>query len=61
MEPPAPVTETLVAFGDRTRRELEAVGHKFRTKEEIDAFLKEATAGDYDALLRTCLEWVSCD
>ena len=23
-----------------------------------DAFMKEATAGDYDHLLRTCMEWV---
>lgn len=27
----------------------------------IDAFRSEATSGDYDNLLRTCLEWVSCD
>jgi hypothetical protein len=27
----------------------------------IDAFRSEATGGDYDNLLRTCLEWVSCD
>jgi hypothetical protein len=41
VEPPAPVTETLVEFVDRTRRELEAAGHKFRTKEEIDAEINE--------------------
>lgn len=27
----------------------------------IDAFRTEATSGDYDHLLRTCFEWVSCD
>jgi hypothetical protein len=27
----------------------------------IDAFRSEATSGDYDNLLRTCFEWVSCD
>lgn len=27
----------------------------------IDAFRTEAYGGDYDNLLRTCLEWVSCD
>lgn len=27
----------------------------------IDAFRSEAYGGDYDNLLRTCLEWVSCD
>jgi hypothetical protein len=28
-------------------------------KPEIDAFYKEATSGDYDNLLRTCMRWVS--
>lgn len=27
-------------------------------KEEIDAFLKEATADDYNHLLQTCAKWV---
>jgi hypothetical protein len=27
-------------------------------KEEIDAFMAEATAGDYDGLLVTCMKWV---
>jgi hypothetical protein len=27
-------------------------------KEEIDAFMTEATAGDYDGLLGTCMRWV---
>jgi hypothetical protein len=27
------------------------------TQPEIDAFLSEAKAGDYDALLRTCVRW----
>ena len=27
-------------------------------KDEIDAYLKEATAGDYDHLLATTCEWV---
>jgi hypothetical protein len=27
-------------------------------KEEIDAFWKEATAGDYNHLLQTCMAWV---
>jgi hypothetical protein len=26
--------------------------------EEIEAFKKEATSGDYDNLLRTCFRWV---
>ncbi len=28
---------------------------------EVNAFRRDATSGDYDNLLRTCLEWVSCD
>lgn len=29
-------------------------------KSEIDLFTKEAMGGDYDHLLRTCMEWVDC-
>ena len=29
-------------------------------KDEIDAFLKEATDGDYDHLLRVCMNWFNC-
>lgn len=36
-----PPAEGLVEFGDRMRRDLEAAGHKFRTKEEIDAEIEE--------------------
>lgn len=28
---------------------------------EIDAFFSEATSGDYDHLLRTCMKWVNVD
>ena len=28
-------------------------------QEEIDAFHKQATSGDYDNLLVTCMEWVN--
>jgi hypothetical protein len=27
--------------------------------EEVNAFYAEATSGDYDHLLQTCMEWVS--
>lgn len=27
-------------------------------KDKVDAFMKEATSGDYDHLLATCLEYV---
>jgi hypothetical protein len=33
--------EGLVEFVDRLRREMEAAGHKFRTKEEIHAEIEE--------------------
>lgn len=29
------------------------------TKEDQKAFVKEATAGDYDHLLATCMKWVN--
>ena len=29
-------------------------------KLEIDAFWSEATSGDYDQLLQTCLRWFEC-
>ena len=28
-------------------------------KEEIDSFIEEATSGDYDHLLQTCMKWVT--
>ncbi len=41
VEPLVQPAESLVEFVDRSRRELEAAGHKFRTKEEIDAEINE--------------------
>ena len=41
VEQPLQPAENLVEFVRRSRRELEAAGHKFRTKEEIDAELAE--------------------
>jgi hypothetical protein len=29
-------------------------------KSEIDQFYKEATSGDYNHLLQTCMSWVDC-
>jgi hypothetical protein len=40
----------------RVDRELRCAGV---SKEERDAFRTEATSGDYDHLLRTCMEWVN--
>lgn len=31
------------------------------SKEDIDAYRKEAMSGDYDNLLRVTMEYVSCD
>jgi len=39
----------------RVNRALRKAG---ASKEEQQAFQKEATAGDYDHLLQTCMEWV---
>jgi hypothetical protein len=50
LEPTTAPTEGLVEFVDRTRRELEAAGHKFRTGEEIDAELQELR-GEWDERL----------
>jgi hypothetical protein len=41
LEPPPAPAESLVEFGERSRRELEAAGHRFRTKEEIDGEIAE--------------------
>ena len=29
------------------------------TKEDEDEFIKQATSGDYDHLLRVCMDWVN--
>ena len=29
------------------------------SKEELDEFFNEATSGDYNHLLQTCMEWVN--
>ncbi len=28
---------------------------------EIDLFVSQATSGDYDNVLQTCMKWVQCD
>jgi hypothetical protein len=40
----------------QVRRALQKAG---APPEEYDKFFKEATAGDYDELLATCMEWVN--
>lgn len=39
-------------------RVLKAMSIAKVSKEERDAFQKEATSGDYDHLLQTCMAWV---
>lgn len=31
------------------------------TPDDVAAFIEEATAGDYDHLLRTCMKWVNVE
>jgi hypothetical protein len=47
LEPQPQPAEGLIEFVQRTRRELEAAGHRFRTREEIDAELEELR-GEWD-------------
>jgi hypothetical protein len=47
LELPMKPSETLLEFVERSRRELKAAGHTFRTKEEIDAELTEIR-GEWD-------------
>lgn len=46
VEPAAPETESLIDFVDRTRRELEAAGHKFMNDEEVTAWIEELRGDD---------------
>ena len=46
LEPPAPPAEGLMEFVERTRRELEAAGHRFLTSEEATAWIEELREDD---------------
>jgi hypothetical protein len=39
----------------------QAMRHAGVPQEDRDAFQKEATSGDYDNLLATCMKWVDVD
>jgi hypothetical protein len=41
-------------------RVIEALKKAGATEAERAEFLKQATAGDYGHLLRTCMEWANC-
>lgn len=41
-------------------RVLKALRRASVSKEERDEFTREATSGDYDHLLQTCMRWVDC-
>jgi len=30
-------------------------------QKEVEKFTKEATSGDYDNVLQTCMKWVTCN
>ncbi len=47
------------AFAILGRCRRQARGHL--DKSQLDIFMTEATAGDYDHLLRTCMEYFDCD
>jgi hypothetical protein len=38
-----------------------ALKHAKLEKEEVEAFYAEATSGDYDHLLQTCMRWVTVE
>lgn len=40
---------------------MRALGNEGVSKEEIDKFQDEAMSGDYNNLLRTCMEWVNVE
>ncbi|MBY0229213.1 MAG: hypothetical protein K2W96_08055, partial [Gemmataceae bacterium] len=42
---PAPPAESLLDFVDRTRRELEAAGHRFMDDEDVAAWIEEQRDG----------------
>jgi hypothetical protein len=41
----------------RVRKALKRAGHR----DVVDKFTAEATNGNYDHLLQTCMRWVDCD
>ena len=53
--------EITIEYADALKRNIG--DHKDRVvkfREDIDMFFEEATSGDYNHLLRTCEEWVTC-
>jgi len=52
---PQPGAENWWGYLQRARSELEAAGHRFRTREEIDTQIEELRAGD-ERLERECRE-----
>jgi hypothetical protein len=46
LEPAGRPAESLTQFVDRTRRELEAAGHKFMNDEDVAAWIDEMRADD---------------
>jgi hypothetical protein len=46
LEPPAKPAESLTAFIDRARREMEAAGSRFMNDEEVAAWIEELRSDD---------------
>lgn len=66
MEPKYPnITVKLVGEDGNAFAILGRVAHALRragvSADEIANFRKEATSGDYDHLLQTCMRWVDCE
>lgn len=41
------------------RRAKDDEGKSLVSKKEIDEFIKDATSGDYNHVLQTCMKWVN--
>ena len=42
-------------------RVVRALKYGGATKEQCDEFTKEATSGDYENVLKTCMKWVNVE
>jgi len=66
LESPVKYPDVEVQFSGEDGNAFNLVGLALRAlrsagvdKAERDVFVAEATSGDYDHLLRTCMEWVN--
>jgi hypothetical protein len=64
MEPKYPDVEVQLTGTDGNAMAVmgtvgKALGRAGISKQERDAFFKEASSGDYDNVLQTCFKWVT--